>query len=83
MKVSELTAALQKVQQVAGDVEVVLRHLDQGAETVLKSIGVHINPASGTAGGQAVLEHDTAAEQPADTEKPADPLANTDAAPGA
>lgn len=65
MTVSELLSVLQRVQQVAGDVPVIVKDLEHDAETVLQSIGLHIDPSGGQAGGSVVLEHATA--------KPADP----------
>lgn len=57
MLTSELTAALQKVQQIAGDIPVTLVRVEDEAETVLKSIGIHIDPSSGAVEGGLVLEH--------------------------
>ena len=74
MKVSELLTALQKVQQVAGDIPVVLKHLEDGAESALLSIGVHIDPTSSGDGGQVELEHGQAPEAPPqEQEAPAPP----------
>lgn len=64
MKVSELTAALQKVQQIAGDVEIKVKHAEQDIETVLRDIVVHVDPASGGASGKAVLQHEPAPSTP-------------------
>jgi len=75
MKVSELAAALQKVQQVAGDVPVVLKAVEGGVETALLSIGVHIDPTSAE-GGTAELEHgEQSAPAPAPEPEPAAPPA--------
>jgi hypothetical protein len=60
VKLSELTAAFQKVQSVAGDVDVVLKDVGSEAKTVIKSIGLHIDPSSGQAGGTVELEHGAA-----------------------
>lgn len=57
MHVSELLAALQKVQQVAGDVPVVLKHVENGAESELLSLGIHIGASSPDQTGRVELEH--------------------------
>jgi hypothetical protein len=76
MDVSQLIAALQKVSQLAGDVPVVLKHAESEAETVLQSIGVHINPTTGETSGEAVLEHGDAPDTPpAPDPTPAEPAA--------
>jgi len=74
MKVTELIAALQKVQQVAGDVPVVLKDVEGDAETALLSIGVHIDPTSGSPVGGVTLEHgEQPASPPVEPEAPAPP----------
>lgn len=64
MLTSELIAALNKVNQVAGDVPVVLKRIEDDAVTELATIGVHIDPTSGSTSGQVVLEHATPAPAP-------------------
>lgn len=74
MKVSELTAALQKVQQVAGDVDVVLKDVEGGAETDLLSLGVHIGTSPDDQASRVELEHGTAQQPlPVDPEPAAPP----------
>lgn len=65
MKISELVAALSKVQQLAGDVPVVLKRIEDAAESVVHSLDVHIDPLSGSAGGQVELTHGSPAPAPA------------------
>lgn len=57
MTVQDLITGLQKVLQVAGDIPVVVRHLETDATTELRSLGVHIDPTAGGTAGQVVLEH--------------------------
>lgn len=80
MKASELSGALGRVQQVAGDVDVLLRDLDTGAVTALRSLGVHIDPSADGTGGTVYLEHNA---EPAPDPAPAaavTPPATTDLA---
>lgn len=65
MTVSEIIAALSRVQQIAGDLPVVFKEIESDAETVLQSIGVNIDPNSGAAGGSVTLQHSTAPAAPA------------------
>lgn len=57
MLTSEIIAALQKVQSIAGDIPVVLRRVEDDVETELLSIGVHIDPATSSTKGSVALEH--------------------------
>jgi len=75
MKVSDLLAALQKVQQVAGDVDVVLKDVDQGVETALLSLGVHISASTGDTSGAVVFEHGHAQLPPPAEPEPSPPPA--------
>lgn len=59
MTVQDLITGLQKVLQVAGDIPVVVRHLETETVTELRSLGVHIDPTTGGTAGQVVLEHTT------------------------
>lgn len=63
-RISELSAALGKVQQVAGDVPVILRDAESGAETVLLSLGINLDPSGDLAGGNVVFEHGQSAPVP-------------------
>jgi hypothetical protein len=69
VKISELTAALNKVSQVAGDVDLVLRQVDADAPTFLHGLLLDFDPVAGAAGSTVTIEHDT--EPPAGTD-PAD-----------
>ena len=75
MKISELVGVLNKVQQVAGDVPIVLKAVEDGAETGLLSVGVHIDPTTAE-GGSVALEHGQAPPaSPAPEPEPAAPPA--------
>ena len=67
MKISELVGVLNKVQQVAGDVPIVLKAIEDGAETGLLSVGVHIDPTT-EEGGSVALEHGQAPSPASDPE---------------
>lgn len=57
MKASELTAIIAKVQQVAGDVDIVLRNAETAAETAITDLVVHLSPQTGATGGTLSIEH--------------------------
>lgn len=76
MLISELINALGKINQIAGDIPVVLKHVEQEAETELVSLGLHIDPTSGSTGGKITLEHGAAPVAPVQTpEAPVTPPA--------
>lgn len=76
MKISDLSNLLTKVQSIAGDVEVVLKHAEQEAETVITDLGIHLDPQSATTTGSLVIEHDTAPPVAAEPEtSPTEPTA--------
>lgn len=70
MKISELTALLTKVQQIAGDVEVTLEAAADKVETIITDLGVHLDPADPTAGSKLTIEH---GEAPPPAEPTAEP----------
>lgn len=70
MLTSELVSALQKVQQIAGDIPVVLRHLVDDVETELQSLGLRLSPTHADQQSSVALEH--APAQPAAVEQPAE-----------
>lgn len=80
MKLSELIAGLNKLTQFAGDLPVVIKDVESEAETVLHSIGVNIDPTSGTANGSVTINHGTAPEPAPEPAAPADQPAGTPAA---
>lgn len=53
MTISEVVALLQKVNQVAGDIPVAVKAAEDGVETVLTSLNIHL-PA--TEGGQPQVQ---------------------------
>lgn len=76
MKVTELIGALQKAVQATGDGDVVLKHLEDGAETVLQSIGIHIGAGGDDPSSVVELEHGAApAPAPTPVDAPAPPAA--------
>lgn len=66
MKATELIGALQKAVQATGDGDVVLKHLEDGAETVLQTIGVHIGTGTDGPASTVELEHGAAPTRPED-----------------
>jgi hypothetical protein len=64
VKISDLTALLSRVQQIAGDVDVVLQAADTEAETVITDLGIHLDPASGSVGSSLTITHGTAPAPP-------------------
>lgn len=68
MKISELSSALSKVSQIAGDVEVVLRDASTGAETELKTLGLKLDPSTGESGSSVTIEHSAKPSTPPHTE---------------
>lgn len=77
MKISELVAALNKVQQVAGDVAVVLYDLDAKIKTELVDLDVHIDPTTGEAGSAVVLDHAATPPEAPPAKPPAPTVAST------
>ena len=75
MTISDLVGLLGKVQSMAGDVDVVLRHAVDGVETVVKDLQIHLTPSTGQAGGSLVIEHETAPAPP--PPEPAPPATDT------
>lgn len=76
MKITELVAALNKVQQIAGDIPVVLKDLGTETETVVHSLGLHFNPSDSSTGGNVTIEHGPADETSTpEPEPPAPPAA--------
>lgn len=71
MKVSELSAALAKVQTIAGDAEIVLRDALSDAETVITDLGVKLDLTGGAKDGTLVVGHSAA--EPVEPEAPAAP----------
>lgn len=80
MKISDLSAMLSKVTQLAGDLEVVLKAAEGEAETVITDLGIHLSPASGTAGSTLTIEHGTPPPAVVEPPAPADPPAEAPAA---
>lgn len=66
MKVSELAATLAKVQQIAGDIDVVLRAAESTDEQVVTDLVLYLDPVSGTADDSLVIEYGAAPAAPAD-----------------
>ena len=63
--ITQLVAALQKVNQIAGDIPVVVKHVEQDAETALLHFGLDLDPASGSTGSKLILTHGPAPAAPA------------------
>lgn len=68
MKISDLTAVLSRVQQIAGDVEVVFKDAASEAETVINDLGLHLDPSGNSDGGKLTITHGDAPPAPAEGE---------------
>lgn len=64
MKISDLAALLSKVQQIAGDVDVVLEDAQTEASSVITDLGIHLDPSSGVPGGTLTIQHGQAPPAP-------------------
>lgn len=81
MKLSDLATLLARVQQFAGDVDIVLRDAETEAESVITDLGIHFDPTSGQTGGQLTVTHGQApAAPPAEPEPAAAETAPADGA---
>ena len=59
MKISELTSALNKVSQVAGDCDIVLRDEQTSTTTAIAYLDLHIDPAGTEAASVVQVVHAT------------------------
>lgn len=76
MKVSELSATLAKVQQIAGDIDVVFRASGSTDESVATDLVLYLDPATGAADDSLVIEYGPApAAEPTPEPAPAEPAA--------
>lgn len=75
MKISDLSALLTRVQQIAGDVDVVLKAAEGEAETVISNLGINLKPDASGPAGSLVIEHGEASAPPE-----ADPAASPEPA---
>lgn len=73
MKVSDVQGLLTKVQQVAGDVPVVLKDIESGNISGLVSVGIELVADAAAAVNQVTITHGQQAPQPAPPLAPADP----------
>lgn len=64
MNISELVAAFNKVSQVAGDVPVILKDTDTGAETYVHALVLSFDPETGSTDSMVVLAHGPAVTPP-------------------
>lgn len=71
MKVSELSATLAKVQQIAGDIDVVFRASGSTDESVATDLVLYLDPATGAADDSLVIEYGPAPPPAATPEPPA------------
>jgi hypothetical protein len=75
LKISDLTGLLNKVQQIAGDVEVELQAAEGEAKSFITDLGIHLDPTTASAGGTLTITHGDAPPPPAPVEEPSDPAA--------
>ncbi len=73
MTITEVQALLARVQQVAGDVPVILKDAASGNVTGLVSVGIELVADAADAVNQVTITHDTQAPAPAPTPAPASP----------
>lgn len=64
MKISELAGLLAKVQNIAGDVDVVLKDAASEVETVITDFVMHLSPSDGSVTGGVSIEHGPAPAAP-------------------
>lgn len=76
MLISELVAALNKINQIAGDIPIVLRHVEQDAETAVTALVLAFDPSGAAPTSKVIVAHDVPA-----TVVPADVDAATTIAP--
>lgn len=77
MKISELTAALSRVQQIVGDADVVLKDAVSEAESVITKLGLDLGATGTATEGTLTLTHGEAPPAPVAEEPP--PPAEPDA----
>lgn len=65
MTISEVQALLTKVQQVAGDADVVLRAAEGAAETVIQTVGIELGAGGNPASSEVTITHGPPAPAPA------------------
>lgn len=73
MTISEVQSLLQKVQQVAGDVPVVLKDIESGNVSGLVSVGIELVADAVDAVNQVTISHGTATPAPPPAPAPAAP----------
>lgn len=73
MNISEVTALLARVQQVAGDVPVVLRDIESGNISGLVSVGIELVADAVDAVNQVTISHGTSTPAPPPAPAPAAP----------
>lgn len=57
LTISELIAALDRAQQFAGDIPVILRAAESAAESIVTTLGIHLDPSTGGSSSVVHLEH--------------------------
>lgn len=72
MLISELQAVLDRAKQYAGDVEVILKDIETGAETAIHEIIPAVDALAGGAGGKVTLTHAVAPQAAPQGAPPAD-----------
>lgn len=71
MKVSELITVLQRVSQLAGDIEVELQAVGTEAKSYVTGLGLTLDAVSASPTSSLVIVHDTTAPTPPEPEQPA------------
>lgn len=74
MKISELVTSLNKVSQVANDIDIVLRDAETGTVTDIESLDLSFDPATAATDSVLYVVHDTPVTPvvPPDAGPPAD-----------
>jgi hypothetical protein len=71
VNISELVAALNKVNQVAGDIPIVLHELEGEAETEVKALILAFDPTSGETSSKVAISHGPVTTAPPAAPEPA------------
>lgn len=81
MKVSALQGVLSRIQQIAGDVEVVIKAAEDGVSEAITDLEIHLDPNDAAAPGTVTAQLGPAPAAPEPEAAPADPAPDAPADP--